>query len=219
MAPVQLLISKDPVDYDRALGFMEARVAKIQEKKAIEALWLLEHPPLYTAGTSAQPHDFLGTQPFPVFRAGRGGQYTYHGPGQRVAYLMLDLNARGRDVRAFVSLIERWVIAALGEFSLIARTYRDRVGVWVEARGGEAKIAAIGIRLKKWISFHGVAINVAPNLNHFTGIVPCGIRDRGVTSLEDLGLPVSVVDFDVALLKHFASVFAAPLTRPNSPDI
>ena len=208
---VELIISDGPVSYPDALSAMEARVAAIHAGQAREALWLLEHPPLYTAGTSAKSADLLGTHDFPVFAAGRGGEYTYHGPGQRVAYLMLDVATRGRDVRAFVSAVERWASLALGEFSLLPRTYSDRVGLWVDHPGGEAKIAAIGIRLRKWISFHGIAINVAPNLNHFGGIVPCGISDRGVTSLEDLGLPVSMADLDVALIKHFEACFGASL--------
>lgn len=219
MNAVELLISTKPVAYPDALTFMEARVAEIQAGQASEALWLLEHPPLYTAGTSAQADDLLGTQPFPVYESGRGGQYTYHGPGQRVAYLMLDVAKRGRDVRAFVTSIETWVSEALGEFSLLPRTYPDRVGLWVDTPMDEAKIAAIGIRLRKWVSFHGVAINVSPDLGHFTGIVPCGISDKGVTSLEALGLPVTLADLDVALIKHFEAAFKAPLTPAQTLDI
>ena len=219
MTPVELLISSTPVAYPDALTLMEARVADIQAGTAAEALWLLEHPALYTAGTSAQVGDLLGTQPFPVYDSGRGGQYTYHGPGQRVAYLMLDVARRGRDVRAFVTSIETWVSRALGEFSLQPRTYPDRVGLWVDTPLDEAKIAAIGIRLRKWVSFHGVAINVSPDLSHFGGIIPCGISDKGVTSLEALGLPVSMPDLDVALIKHFEGVFKAPLTPARTLDI
>ena len=211
MNPVELIISGAPIAYPDALAQMEARVAAIHAGAAAEALWLLEHPPLYTAGTSAKPQDWLGTHDFPVFEAGRGGEYTYHGPGQRVAYLMLDVARRGRDVRGCVSAVEAWVAAALGEFSLIPKTYEDRVGLWVDHPAGEAKIAAIGIRLRKWVSFHGVAINVSPNLNHFGGIVPCGISNQGVTSLEDLGLPVTMADLDVALIKHFEDSFGAAL--------
>lgn len=218
MVAVDLLIAPQTVAYPAALKFMARRVEQIQAGKAAEALWLLEHPPLYTAGTSAKDHDLLGTLDLPVYPTGRGGQYTYHGPGQRVAYLMLDLNRRGRDVRAFVSAIESWVQQALGEFSIQAQSHPDRVGLWVKTETKEAKIAAIGIRLKKWISLHGVAINVAPNLQHFSGIVPCGLRDLGVTSLEDLGLPVTMADMDVALMKHFEKSFGAPLTSPRQID-
>ena len=216
MNSVDFLISSQPVAYPDALKVMGDRVSEILQGCAPEAAWFLEHPPLYTAGTSAQETDLLGTWPFPVYKAGRGGQYTYHGPGQRVAYLMLDVGKRGRDVRAFVSAVELWVTLALGEFSLLPRTYPDRVGLWVETPLGEAKIAAIGIRLKKWISFHGVAINVHPDLSHFGGIVPCGIADKGVTSLEALGLPVTMADLDVALIKHFEAAFGAPLTPAQS---
>ena len=198
---------------------METRVAAVHADTAREALWLLEHPPLYTAGTSAKAADLLGTHDLPVYAVGRGGQYTYHGPGQRVAYLMLDVAARGRDVRAFVSAVEAWVSAALGEFGLLPRTYADRVGLWVDHPKGEAKIAAIGLRVRKWVSFHGVAINVAPDLSHFDGIVPCGLAGFGVTSLEDLGLPVTIADLDVALLKHFKKAFQAPLNRALLSDM
>lgn len=164
---------------------------------------MLEHPPLYTSGTSAKPGDLLNPGSFPVYEAGRGGEFTYHGPGQRVAYVMLDLNRRGKDVRAFVQSLEGWIIAALGEFNLSAGVREGRIGVWVETRDGrDAKIAAIGIRVRKWVSFHGISLNVAPNLNHFDGIVPCGIRDFGVTSLADLGLSVSMDEVDAALIKH-----------------
>ena len=221
MSPVELLISDQPVAYPPALAFMEARVAQIRAGQAAECLWLLEHPPLYTAGTSAKGRDHLGTLDIPVYPSGRGGQYTYHGPGQRVAYLMLDLTERGRDVRAFVSSIERWVSQALGEFALQPRTYPDRVGLWVDTAAApataEAKIAAIGVRLKRWISLHGVAINVCPNLAHFGGIVPCGLADFAVTSLEALGLPVTMTDLDVALIKHFQAAFDAPLTPAQAP--
>lgn len=235
--PVDLLISSAPVAYPDAVAFMEHRVAQIQVGAAGECLWLLEHPALYTAGTSAKARDYLGTRDIPVYPAGRGGQYTYHGPGQRIAYLMLDLTTRGRDVRGFVSSIERWVGQALGEFALQPRTYPDRVGLWVDlpesrevhdaqnpqnarnSQRAEAKIAAIGVRLKRWVSLHGVAINVNPDLDHFGGIVPCGIADLGVTSLEDLGLPVAMTDLDVALIKHFQAAFDAPLTPAQSADI
>ena len=212
--------------YEDALAFMEARVAAIAEGRAPECIWLLEHPPLYTAGTSAKPADLTDPDRFPVFQARRGGQYTYHGPGQRVIYVMLDLNRRGRDVRCFVQALETWVIAALAEFNVTGLIREGRVGVWVErpdkprGPGGalaEDKIAAIGIRLRKWVSFHGISINVEPDLEHFSGIVPCGITDHGVTSLVDLGLPVTMGDLDAALKATFAETFPDPAgNRCNS---
>jgi lipoyl(octanoyl) transferase len=202
--------------YDEALRFMEARVAEIAEGRADECVWLLEHPPLYTAGTSARREDLKDPDRFPVFEAGRGGQYTYHGPGQRVVYVMLDLGKRDRDVRKFVALLEAWIIETLGEFNVTGHVREGRVGVWVErpdkplsATGqvAEDKIGAIGIRLRRWISFHGISINVEPDLEHFAGIVPCGISEHGVTSLVDLGLPVDMADLDVALRRCFERVF------------
>lgn len=207
--------------YETTLAMMEARVAAIAAGTAEEAVWLLEHPPLYTAGTSARPEDLTDPNRFPVFSAGRGGQYTYHGPGQRVAYVMLDLNRRGRDVRCFVHQLEEWVIRTLAEFNVRGERRAGRVGVWVtrpekpaNADGSprEDKIAAIGVKLRRWVSFHGISINVEPDLSHFDGIVPCGIREHGVTSLVDLGLPVTIEDLDVALKTQFDSVFAAPPT-------
>ena len=212
------IISEAPVPYEDALTFMEARVAAIAQGTADEAIWLLEHPPLYTAGTSARPEDLTDPDRFPVHAVGRGGQYTYHGPGQRVVYTMLDLNTRGRDVRCFVQALERWVIAALIEFNVRGEIRPGRVGVWVarpekglQADGTprEDKIAAIGVKLRRWVSFHGIAINVDPDLSHFSGIVPCGIREHGVTSLVDLGLPVTMADLDVALRATFERAFAA----------
>ena len=195
--------SSQPVPYPEALAHMEARVAAIASGEGQEQVWFLEHPPLYTSGTSAKPEDLLNPGDFPVYAAGRGGEYTYHGPGQRVAYVMLDLNKRGRDLRGFVKSLEGWIIAALGDFGLKGEVRDGRIGVWVPIAGGsEAKIAAIGIRVRKWVSFHGISLNVAPNLQHFDGIVPCGIRDFGVTSLADLGLEVSMDDVDAALMKH-----------------
>jgi lipoyl(octanoyl) transferase len=195
---------------------MEARVAGIQAGTASEAIWLLEHPPLYTAGTSADPATSRTPTASPSSRPRRGGQYTYHGPGQRVAYAMLDLNTRGRDVRAYVARLEAWVIATLAEFNLTAEVRPGRVGVWVprpdkpplpDGTPREDKIAAIGVRIRKWVTFHGVSINVEPDLSHFDGIVPCGIEGHGVTSLVDLGLPVTMADLDVALKRSFAEVF------------
>lgn len=206
-------------EYEATLAAMEARVAAISAGTADEAVWLLEHPPLYTAGTSARPEDLTDPDRFPVFTAGRGGQYTYHGPGQRVAYVMLDLNRRGRDVRRFVARLENWVIAALAEFNVTGEIRDGRVGVWVRRPNKpplpdgtlrEDKIAAIGVKLRRWVSFHGVAVNLDPDLDHFGGIVPCGIRDHGVTSLVDLGLPVTMDDLDLALRRGFDTAFAAP---------
>lgn len=203
--------------YDETLAQMEARVAAIADGTAPEAVWLLEHPPLYTAGTSARAEDLTDPGRFPVYRAGRGGQYTYHGPGQRVVYVMLDLNNRGRDVRRFVCALEDWVIATLAEFNVRGERRAGRVGVWVarpdkpplpDGTPREDKIAAIGIKLRRWISFHGLSINVEPDLSHFDGIVPCGIRGHGVTSLVDLGLPVTMDGLDLALRRTFPRVLA-----------
>ncbi|MFW8634496.1 lipoyl(octanoyl) transferase LipB [Cribrihabitans pelagius] len=215
---VEWITSEAPVGYEESVAFMEARAAAIAAGTAPECIWLLEHPPLYTAGTSARREDLTDPDRFPVYESKRGGQYTYHGPGQRVVYVMLNAGARGRDVRQFVAQLEQWVIAALAEFNVQGRIREGRVGVWVErpekprAPSGavaEDKIAAIGIRLRKWVSFHGISINVEPDLSHFSGIVPCGIREHGVTSLVDLGLPVTMADVDVALKRSFAQVFGA----------
>ena len=196
---------------------MEVRAAAIAAGEASERVWLLEHPPLYTAGTSAKPADLVAPDRFEVFKSGRGGQYTYHGPGQRVAYTMLDLNTRGRDVRAFVQQLEHWVIGTLAEFGIDGQIRAGRVGVWVprpdkaplaDGTIREDKIAAIGIRLRKWISFHGISVNIDPDLSHYDGIVPCGISDHGVTSFHDLGLPISMADFDLALRAEFPKHFA-----------
>ncbi len=195
---------------------MEERVAAMHKGTARELLWFLEHPPLYTSGTSAKAQDLLTPNSFPVYDAKRGGEYTYHGPGQRVVYTMLDLNRRGKDIRALVTALEEWVIATLAEFNVIGERRPDRVGVWVVrpdkprlATGdmAEDKIAAIGIRVRRWITFHGISINVEPDLTHYDGIVPCGIADYGVTSLVDLGLPVTLADLDSALIKTFPKVF------------
>ena len=201
--------------YPDALAAMEARAEAIRAGTAPEQVWLVEHPPLYTAGTSAQSSDLIEPDRFPVFAAGRGGEYTYHGPGQRVAYVMLDLKRRREDVRAFVAALEDWIIGALAAFNVRGERREDRVGVWVVRPdrplvGGmpaEDKIAAIGIRLRKWVSFHGISINVEPELDHFSGIVPCGISGYGVTSLVDLGLPVTMADLDVALKTSFERIF------------
>ena len=215
---VEWIISDSPVAYEEAVAWMEARADAIARGEAPEAIWLLEHPPLYTAGTSARREDLRDPDRFPVFETRRGGQYTYHGPGQRVVYVMLDLNKRGRDVRAFVAALEAWVIATLAAFNVTGEVRAGRVGVWVarpdkpplpDGTPREDKIAAIGVRLRKWISFHGISINHDPDLSHFDGIVPCGITGHGVTSLVDLGLPVTMTDLDLALQASFEEVFGA----------
>jgi lipoyl(octanoyl) transferase len=210
-------VSDAPVPYDEAVREMEERVAAIAEGRARELVWLLEHPPLYTAGTSADERDLIDPTRFPVFSTGRGGQYTYHGPGQRVAYVMLDLKRRKPDVRAFVEDLERWLIATLAEFNVTGELREGRVGVWVKrptkGLSAEDKIAAIGVRIRKWVTFHGVSLNVDPDLDHFTGIVPCGISQHGVTSLADLGLTATMSDVDIALKRTFAGVFGAETAR------
>lgn len=205
---VEWRVEKDPVAYPDALAEMDSYVAAIHEGKARERVWLLEHPPLYTAGTSAQSNDLLTPNRFPVFKTGRGGQYTYHGPGQRVAYVMLDLKRRGGDLRLYIESLERWIIAVLAEFGIEGVIRDGRVGVWVTDRDGrESKIAAIGVRVRHWISFHGIAINVSPNLDHFSGIVPCGLSNYGVTSLNALGSDASMSDVDKALMREFPDIF------------
>lgn len=200
--------SKGLTDYEEAIKLMENRVAAIRSGDENELVWFVEHPPLYTAGTSAKEADLLAPKRFPVYDAGRGGQYTYHGPGQRVVYVMLDLNKRGKDVRKFVANLERWIIDTLGEFNIKGETREGRIGVWVEREGGrEDKIAAIGVRVRKWVTFHGICINVEPDLSHYTGIVPCGISEHGVTSLVDLGLPVNMDDLDATLQKTWRDIF------------
>ncbi len=216
--PVEWTVAAGLTGYADAIMHMEARAEAIREGGAGEQVWLVEHPPLYTGGTSARTADLLAPDRFPVHATGRGGEYTYHGPGQRVAYVMLDLKRRRQDVRAFVAALEEWIILALGHFNIRGERREDRVGVWVVrpdkpplAVGvpAEDKIAAIGIRLRKWVSFHGIAINVEPDLSHFDGIVPCGVKGHGVTSLVDLGLPVSMHDLDIALKAAFRDVFGA----------
>ncbi len=213
---VEWITSDALVPYEDAVAFMDKRVAEIAAGEAEECIWLLEHPALYTAGTSAKREDLTDPDRFPVYDSKRGGQYTYHGPGQRVAYVMLDLNKRGRDIRRFVTQLETWMIAALAEFNVTAEIRDGRVGVWVprpekaplpDGSPREDKIGAIGVRLRRWISFHGLSINLEPELSHFDGIVPCGITGHGVTSLVDLGLPVTMNDLDIALKKQFESVF------------
>lgn len=222
---VEWATSDGLVPYEAAIAFMEARARAIREDGAAELVWLLEHPPLYTSGTSAKVSDLRQPDRFPVYEAGRGGQYTYHGPGQRVAYVMLDVAARGRDVRAFVANLEHWIISALAQFNVDAGPRDGRVGVWVDRTqpGGalrEDKIAAIGVRLKRWVSFHGISLNVEPELEHFTGITPCGIDDPryGVTSLVDLGRPVGLIDVDIALRSAFESAFASETIVVSPPQ-
>lgn len=221
------IVSPGLVPYDEAMAAMDARVEAIL-RGAPEVVWLLEHPPLYTAGTSARPGDLRDPGRFPVHEARRGGQYTYHGPGQRVVYAMMDLSRRGRDVRAHVRALEAWVVGSLASFAVAARTDPGRVGVWVprperaplpDGTPREDKVAAIGVRVRRWVAFHGVAINVEPDLSHFDGIVPCGIEGHGVTSLVDLGLPVTMEDLDAALLDGFPRVFGdVPRLCAGSPQ-
>ncbi len=210
-------------DYDSATQHMEALVADIAEGRAAETVWLVEHPPLYTAGTSAEDQDLIAPNRFPVYKTGRGGEYTYHGPGQRVAYPMLDLSQRGQDLRLYVSTLEQWIINTLDQFNLKGERREDRVGVWVrrpdlpplpDGSPREDKIAAIGIRVRKWITFHGISLNVEPDLEHYSGIVACGVQGHGVTSLVDLGLPVSMEDVDVVLRLEFEKLFGKTQTHP-----
>jgi lipoyl(octanoyl) transferase len=210
------VIADGLVPYPAAVAEMEARAAAIAAGEAGERVWLIEHPPLYTAGTSARAADLLAPDRLPVFHSGRGGEYTYHGPGQRVAYLMLDLNRRGPDVRAYVAGLENWLVATLGRFGVAGERRRDRVGVWVRrpdkppgptGATAEDKIAAIGVRIRRWVTFHGVSLNVDPDLEHFSGIVPCGATGYGVTSLADLGVPVSMPEVDAALKAEFERLF------------
>lgn len=220
--PVEWAISDGPVDYAAAVAEMERRVAGIAEGRLAERVWLVEHPPLYTAGTSANPADLIAPDRFPVHQTGRGGQYTYHGPGQRVAYVMLDLKRRRPDVRAFVAALEDWLIDTLWEHHVRGERREDRVGVWVRrperGAGREDKIAAIGIRMRKWVSYHGIALNVEPDLDHFSGIVPCGVTQHGVTSLVDLGLPVSMAEVDMVLRSRFEARFG-PTVSVAAPDL
>jgi len=207
-------ISDSPVPYETAVADMERRVAAIRDGQAPELVWLLEHPPLYTAGTSARAEDLLDPASLPVYRSGRGGQYTYHGPGQRIAYVMLDLDRFGHDVRCHVWRLEEWVIAALARFNVKGERRDGRIGVWIATPGGgENKIAAIGVRVRRWVSYHGVALNVDPDLDHFRGIVPCGIAPEatgyGVTSLARLGITASMAEVDIALRATFDDAFAA----------
>ncbi|HMB48247.1 MAG TPA: lipoyl(octanoyl) transferase LipB [Afifellaceae bacterium] len=215
---VEWLISDEPVAYSDAIEAMEARVAAISAGTAHECVWLLEHPPLYTAGTSARDTDLTDPARFPVYRTGRGGEYTYHGPGQRVAYVMLDLKARQPDVRQYVTALEAWVVAVLARFNVRGERRQDRVGVWVTrpdrpprigGQPAEDKIAAIGIRVRRWITLHGISLNIQPDLDHYSGIEPCGIEDYGVTSLADLGIMVSVPEVDAIMREEFQAIFGS----------
>jgi lipoyl(octanoyl) transferase len=219
--PVEWIISEGLTPYETAVAQMEERAGLIAEGRAAECVWLVEHPPLYTAGTSTNEADLVTPDRFPVFQTGRGGQYTYHGPGQRVAYVMLDLKRREPDVRRFVAALEAWLIRTLAHFNVVGERREDRVGVWVrrpdKAAGplggvAEDKIAAIGIRIRRWVTFHGVSLNIEPDLSHFSGIVPCGVTQHGVTSLVDLGLPVTMPEVDAVLRSGFEAVFGLTVT-------
>jgi lipoyl(octanoyl) transferase len=217
--PVEWKVSPGLVDYPDAVSRMERLAAAIARGEHSEQVWLLQHPPLYTAGTSARDEDLLDPTRFPVFRTGRGGQFTYHGPGQRVAYVMLDLNRRGKDVRAFVWTLEEWLIRTLADLEIAAERRSGRIGLWVQRpqapAGVEDKIAAIGIRLHRWVSFHGISLNVAPDLSHYSGIVACGIASHGVTSLRELGSTAAMTEVDSALRKKFETVFGSTHTHPQ----
>lgn len=215
---IEIRIEKEPVPYENAIEFMERRVEDISAGKAPEMIWFLEHPPLISAGSSARQEDLLEASRFPVHKTGRGGQFSYHGPGQRIVYAMLDLGLRGKDIRKYVSLLEEWVIQALATFNINGERRPGRVGIWIDrGNGKEDKIAAIGVRVRRWVAFHGISINVEPNLSHFEAIVPCGISENnlGVTSLIDLGLPVSMHDLDVALIAAFEEIFST-ISETNS---
>jgi lipoyl(octanoyl) transferase len=203
VADIEWRVSTAPVPYEEALGFMEERAAAIRAGTARECIWLLEHPPLFTAGTSANPAELFNPLGFPVYDAGRGGRYTYHGPGQRVVYVMLDLDKRSRDIRCFVHALEAWMIAALAELGVSAHRAEGRIGIWVGEGAEEAKIGALGVRIKRWVTLHGFALNVAPDLTHFTGIVPCGIAEFGVTSLAKLGKQIPLEGVDASLKRGF----------------
>ena len=222
---IEWRISDSLVPYPDAVAFMEQRVADIRAGHAPETVWLLEHPALYSAGTSADPAELVDPDRFPVFETGRGGRYTYHGPGQRVAYVMLDLKARGNDVRRYVADLEQWVIETLARFAVIGERREDRIGIWV-TRGAPAnptyredKIAAIGVRVRKWVTYHGISLNVEPDLSHFDGIVPCGISDFGVTSLWNLGLTPTLPEVDMALKSSFERVFERQIGATVKPSI
>jgi lipoyl(octanoyl) transferase len=210
---IEWRIAEAPVPFEEALAFMEQRAAAIREGTARECIWLVEHPPLFTAGTSADPAELFNPLGFPVFDAGRGGRYTYHGPGQRIGYVMLDLDKRGKDIRRFVHSLEQWMIDALGHLGVNAHRAEGRIGIWVGDGADEAKIGALGVRVKRWVTLHGFAINVAPDLSHFTGIIPCGIADFGVTSLVELGKQIPLASVDAALKRSLLS-FLKALEQP-----
>jgi lipoyl(octanoyl) transferase len=212
-ADIEWRVSDAPVAYDEALAVMERRAAAIREGSERECIWLLEHPPLFTAGTSADPAELINAMDFPVYQAGRGGRYTYHGPGQRVGYVMLDLEKRGKDIRRFVNALEGWMIDTLADLGVAAHRAPGRIGIWVGEGASEAKIGALGVRVKRWVTLHGFAINVAPDLSHFEGIVPCGIADFGVTSLAELGKQMPLTGVDGALKRSFRQ-FLNGLERP-----
>lgn len=214
---MEWIVSDTPQDYETAVSAMEERVGAIRAGTADDLVWLLEHPPLYTAGTSADPADLL-TARFPVFQTGRGGEYTYHGPGQRVAYVMIDLKKRQQapDIKKYVCQLEEWVIRSLAHFGIKGERRDGRIGIWVVTPSGEKKIAAVGVRIRHWVTYHGVAINVHPDLTHFGGIIPCGIREYGVTSLQDLGKPIPMNEFDAVLKQEFEGVFGSlPLCKTS----
>ncbi len=220
--PVEWAVSETPIEYPVAVTAMEERAARIAAGEAPELIWLLEHPPIYTAGTSAREQDLLQSDRFPVYRTGRGGQFTYHGPGQRIVYVMLNVKRRTGDVRAFVGLLEQWLTATLSTFDIVGETRLDRVGVWVRrperGKACEDKIAAIGIRVRRWVSYHGYSLNVNPDLEHFSGIVPCGVREHGITSLADLGrADVTMDDVDRAIELSFKSQVSAAIERVRPP--
>ena len=204
-ADIEWRVSAEPVPYEEALAFMEQRAAAIREGSARECIWLLEHPPLFTAGTSADPAELLDASDLPVFEAGRGGRYTYHGPGQRVGYVMLDLEKRGKDIRRFVHCLEGWMIDTLADFGVDAHRAPGRIGIWVGEGPNEAKIGALGVRVKRWVTLHGFALNIAPDLSHYRGIVPCGISDFGVTSLAEYGKQIPLTRVDAALKRSFTA--------------
>lgn len=204
-ADIEWRVSDEPVAYGEALAFMEQRAAAIREGTARECIWLLEHPPLFTAGTSADPAELTNTVELPVYEAGRGGRYTYHGPGQRVGYVMLDLEERGKDIRRFVHCLEGWMIDALADLGVAAHRAPGRIGIWIGDGDHEAKIGALGVRVKRWVTLHGFALNVAPDLTHYRGIVPCGIADFGVTSLAELGKQIPLTRVDAALKRSFSA--------------
>lgn len=211
---IEWRVSDEPVAYEEALAFMDQRAAAIRDGSASECIWLLEHPPLFTAGTSADAAELFNPLRFPVYEAGRGGRYTYHGPGQRVGYIMLDLDKRGKDIRCFVRALEGWMIDALADLGVVAHRAPGRIGIWVGDGPDEKKIGALGVRVKRWVTLHGLALNVAPNLSHFGGIVPCGIAELGVTSLADLGKQTAMKTVDAALKRRFTG-FLSALERPR----